>query len=50
MACQGGGFVRLSFMQKSAEALQNIKSQAPNLRVSGVGCQVSGKKDKKTET
>jgi hypothetical protein len=31
-------------------ALQNIKFQAPSLRVSGVGCQVSGKKDKQTET
>ncbi len=31
-------------------ALKNIKFQAPNLRVSGVGCQVSGKKNKKTET
>jgi len=31
-------------------ALQNIKFQAPSLRVSGVGCQVSGTKDKKTET
>jgi hypothetical protein len=34
----------------SNEALQNIKFQAPNLRVSGVGCQVSGKKNKNTET
>jgi hypothetical protein len=31
-------------------ASQNIKFQAPNLRVSGVGCQVSGKKNKNTET
>jgi hypothetical protein len=28
-------------------ALQNIKFQAPNFKVSGVGCQVSGKKNKK---
>ncbi len=27
-------------------ACRNLKSQAPNLRVSGVGCQVSGKKNK----
>jgi hypothetical protein len=31
-------------------ALQNIKFQAPNLKVSGVRCQVSGKKNKKSET
>jgi hypothetical protein len=31
-------------------SLGNPKLQAPNLRVSSVGCQVSGKKDKKTET
>jgi hypothetical protein len=31
-------------------ALQNIKFQALSLGVSGVGCQVSGKKNKKTET
>jgi len=31
-------------------ARQNIKFQAPNLKVSGVGCQVSGKKNKKSET
>jgi hypothetical protein len=31
----------------SGGALQNIKFQSPNLRVSGVGCQVSGKKNKK---
>jgi hypothetical protein len=31
-------------------ALKNIKSQAANLKVSGVGCQVSGKKNKNTET
>jgi hypothetical protein len=37
-------------LRQSAEAWQNIKLQAPNLRVSGVGCQVSGKKNKKTET
>jgi hypothetical protein len=37
----------------SYEALQNIKLQAPILRVSGVppeADQVSGKKDKQTET
>jgi hypothetical protein len=34
--------------QWSGGALQNNKSQAPNLRVLGVGCQVSGKKNKKT--
>jgi hypothetical protein len=28
-------------------ALKNIKFQAPNLRVSGVGCQVSGRKTKR---
>jgi hypothetical protein len=27
--------------------LKNIKIQAPNLKVSGFGCQVSGKKNKK---
>jgi len=31
----------------SEEAMQNIKFQAPNLKVSGVGCQVSGKNNKK---
>ena len=30
--------------------IRNPKSQAPNLRVSGVGCQVSGKRNIKTET
>jgi hypothetical protein len=37
----------------SNEALQNIKFQAPNLRVSGVppeADQMSGKKNKNTET
>jgi hypothetical protein len=32
-------------LRQSAEAWQNIKLQAPNLRVSGVGCQ--GRKTKK---
>jgi len=31
-------------------ALQNIKFQAPNLKVSGVGCQVSGKRNIEAET
>jgi hypothetical protein len=35
---------------QSSGALQNIKFQAPNLKVSGVGFQVSGKKNKKSET
>jgi len=30
--------------------IPNPKSQATNLRVSGVGCQVSGKKNTKAET
>jgi hypothetical protein len=30
-----------------AEALQNIKFQAPNFRVLGVGCQVSGVREEK---
>jgi hypothetical protein len=34
----------------SGGSLQNNKSQALSLRVSGVRCQVSGKKNKKTET
>jgi hypothetical protein len=29
--------------------MQNIKFQAPNLRVSGVGCQVSGKRNIEAE-
>jgi hypothetical protein len=33
----------------SGGALKNIKFQALSLRVAGVGCQVSGKKNKKTE-
>jgi hypothetical protein len=37
-------------LPQTGRALQNIKFQAPNLRVSGVGCQVSGKKNKNNET
>jgi hypothetical protein len=40
----------LSAVFWSDGAFKNIKFQAPSFRVSGVGCQVSGKKDKQTET
>jgi hypothetical protein len=37
-------------MPDAKSAFQNPKLQAPNLSVLGVGCQVSGKKNKKAET
>jgi hypothetical protein len=37
------------FLRESAGAMQNIKFQAPNLRVLGVGCQVSGKRNIEVE-
>ena len=35
---------------QSNGALQNIKFQAPQLKVSGVRCQVSGKRNREAET
>ncbi len=34
----------------STEVLESMKSQAPNHEVSGVGCQVSGKRKEKAAT
>ena len=53
MACQGGGFNALSppaGVCLSNGALQNIKFQAPNLKVLGVGFQVSGRRNIEANT
>ncbi len=44
------GLSPLAAVSWSDGALQNIKFQALSLRVSGVGCQVSGKRNIKAET
>jgi hypothetical protein len=37
-------------IRNSKYSNQNPKSQAPNLKVSGIGCQVSGKRNIEAET